>query len=318
LKYDIKYDIFPRSEALLEGFAMARTGISYEQVEQAADSLLAGGRVGPDGNPTLAAVREQLGTGSPNTIHAHLRVWKARRPAQASAGTELPAGVVRAINDELQRATAAARAEIEAKLIAAQTEAAELARAGAATEAELTELQGEHATLRAERDQLLGSQAELQKELERVQTQLELERKTSEGARVDLAQARLTAETQREVATSLRSERDNLRTAIETERAGRIEAERSLAGATAARDTLKAQVDQVVKGKDELERDNDRLEQALDTERTKSADAQRELAACRAESKAASARAEDLARREKVLQDELQQLRTARAGKGQE
>jgi colicin import membrane protein len=302
----------------LEVLAMARPGITYEQVEQAADALLAGGRMGPDGNPTLAAVREQLGTGSPNTIHAHLRVWKARRPAPASPGTELPAGVVRAINDELQRATAAARAEIEAKLIAAQTEAGELARAGTATEAELTELQSEHAALRAEHERVLGSQAELREELERVQAQLELERKTAEAARVDLAQARLKAETQQEVANSLRGERDNLRTVIETERAGRIEAERSLAGAVAARDTLKAQVEQLVKGTEALERETGRLGQALDAERTKSADAQRELAACRAESAAAVARAEDLARRERALQEELQQLRTAQTRKEKE
>ena len=98
---------------------MARPGISFEQVAQAADSLLGEGQ-----QPTIKALRERLGdTGSPNTIHRHLTTWRAARPQATPAGTpELPASLAGAIAAEIERATAAARAEIEARLIQAQTE----------------------------------------------------------------------------------------------------------------------------------------------------------------------------------------------------
>ena len=47
---------------------MARIGITFEQVSAAADALRGEGM-----NPTIKAVRERLGTGSPNTIHEHLK-----------------------------------------------------------------------------------------------------------------------------------------------------------------------------------------------------------------------------------------------------
>lgn len=47
---------------------MGRPGISYEQVANAAEALLAGGQ-----SPTVQRVREQLGRGSHSTIAAHLR-----------------------------------------------------------------------------------------------------------------------------------------------------------------------------------------------------------------------------------------------------
>ena len=54
---------------------MARVGITFEQVAAAADAL-----VGEGQSPTIKAVRERLGTGSPNTIHAHLVQWRQARP----------------------------------------------------------------------------------------------------------------------------------------------------------------------------------------------------------------------------------------------
>ncbi|WP_432415217.1 DNA-binding protein [Chromohalobacter israelensis] len=38
--------------------------------------------------PSIQRIREQLGTGSPNTIHRHLTVWRAAQaPARASGRT---------------------------------------------------------------------------------------------------------------------------------------------------------------------------------------------------------------------------------------
>jgi hypothetical protein len=50
---------------------MARSGIRYEEVQSAAESLLARGL-----NPTIQRVRELLGTGSNTTISEHLKSWQ--------------------------------------------------------------------------------------------------------------------------------------------------------------------------------------------------------------------------------------------------
>jgi len=42
---------------------MARAGVTFEQVAAAADALVGDGQ-----QPTIRAIRERLGTGSPNTI----------------------------------------------------------------------------------------------------------------------------------------------------------------------------------------------------------------------------------------------------------
>ena len=121
---------------------MAREGITYEQVAQVADKMVADGQ-----QPTIRAVREALGTGSPNTVHSHLTAWRAARPQAQAQAPELPGELVLAIAQEIERAAARARSEIEGRLVDAQTEAGELATAGAALEVELAERLAEVATL---------------------------------------------------------------------------------------------------------------------------------------------------------------------------
>ncbi len=101
---------------------MAREGITFEQVAAAADAL-----VGEGQQPTIRAIRERLGTGSPNTVQKHLTAWREARPVAAAAAPELPQALTAAIAAEIERAAAQARAEIEGRLVQAQGEAAELA-----------------------------------------------------------------------------------------------------------------------------------------------------------------------------------------------
>ena len=61
-----------------------------------------------DEEPPLAgdyikAVRERLGTGSPNTIHEHLKKWREARPVAAVAAPELPASLASALAEEIAR-----------------------------------------------------------------------------------------------------------------------------------------------------------------------------------------------------------------------
>ncbi len=135
---------------------MAREGVSYESVKAAAEQLVGEGRA-----PSIRAVRERLrGTGSPNTIHRHLTKWREARPEAPAASTDLPQSIVREINGESQRAVSAARAEVEAQLAQAQTEAADLAASGEALEAERDTLTEQVAALTSERDVLAGKAAE--------------------------------------------------------------------------------------------------------------------------------------------------------------
>lgn len=289
---------------------MARTGVTYEQVSQAADALLAAGQVGPDGNPTIAGVRERLGgTGSPNTIHGHLQRWKGGRPARASAGAELPAGIVRAITDELARAHTAARAEIEAQLAAAQQEASGLARSGAQLEEELTTARELLATAIGERDRLQGQLDEQIRAAARLSEALSRERETSETVRVELAQARLKTEAADAAALALRDERAELQRLLEVERAAHIDAARKLASAEAARDELRQRAERLTADADELDRECDRMRDLLDQEREQHGTTRSALAAEQEKARAAEKRAEDLHEREASLRKELADTR---------
>lgn len=72
---------------------MARTGISEQQVIQAAEALLQGGQA-----VTVSSVREAIGSGSFSTINGFLAKWKEsnadRRPADVP---DMPDGVSRAM-----------------------------------------------------------------------------------------------------------------------------------------------------------------------------------------------------------------------------
>lgn len=170
---------------------MARTGISFEQVSAAADALR-----GEGSNPTIKAVRERLGTGSPNTIHEHLKKWREARPVAAIAAPELPAALAGALAEEIARAASAARAEVQDSLVQAQSELDELAASGQQIEAERDELIEQVSALTSERDTLAGRVVQLETALTTAQDSIEREQKSAELARIELATANLRAEQQ--------------------------------------------------------------------------------------------------------------------------
>lgn len=207
---------------------MARTGITFEQVAAVADRMVGAGE-----QPTIKAVREALGSGSPNTIHAHLTAWRAARPQAAAVARELPARIIDAINDEIEQATASARSEIETQLVQAQAEAAELAAAGEALEEERDELAGQIAVLTTERDTLAGKADEQGREIVRLTADIERERTATEQARIEVAQGRLKVEAQAGDLARLMAEVERLTGSLSKETEARIEAEKSAAVLTA-------------------------------------------------------------------------------------
>lgn len=129
---------------------MARAGITYADVEQAASNLAADGT-----NPTVDAVRAALGgTGSKSTIAPMLKHWKSTHREQVLAQQEgLPAGlleVVKGLHAQLkqeaqiqvqaaQAGAEAAVADCRQQVEAANTAAADLTAKCNALQSDLTQ-----------------------------------------------------------------------------------------------------------------------------------------------------------------------------------
>jgi len=192
---------------------MARDGITFEQVAATADAL-----VGEGLQPAIRAVRERLGTGSPNTIHKHLVRWRDARPVASATAPELPQALATAISTEIERAVAEARATVEARLVQTQTEAGDLAAAGEALEAERDALIGQVAALTTERDTLAGKADQQAADLADQAQRIQREQQAAEAARVDLATARLKLEAQAERVDEQKAEIERLRAELNAAR----------------------------------------------------------------------------------------------------
>lgn len=282
---------------------MAKPGVEYDEVARVADAMLAKGV-----EPTNRLVLAEVG-GSATTVHKHLKNWRAAHPQAAQAPPELPAGLQRAIQEELRRQQAEARSEIEARLVTTQAEAEDLARAAERAESEVEQLSERVAGLTGDRDRLTGQLNEQQRETARLNEALNHERAAAESGRVEIAQARLKTEAAEAAASTLREERaEQLRT-LEAERTARIGSERKLASAEAARDELRKSAEQMVATADEVEAERDRLRDLLERERELHSQTRSTLAAEQEKARAAEKRAEDLSEREAALRKELAEMR---------
>lgn len=226
---------------------MARTGITYDEVAQAADAISAGGD-----QPTIRAVREVLGTGSPNTVHKHLMLWREARPQAAATAPALPDSLTAAISKEIEKAASAARAEIESRLVQIQAEADDLATAGEALEAERNALADQVAVLTTDRDQAQATAAERAAEITRQAEIITREQAAAEAARIDLATARVKVEALSHALDEARAEIQTLRAALDEHRAARQSAEQS-AAVLAARMEASASEIRKIEGRADLE-----------------------------------------------------------------
>jgi chromosome segregation ATPase len=259
---------------------MAREGITFEQVAAAADAL-----VGEGQQPTIRAIRERLGTGSPNTVHKHLTAWREARPVAAAAAPELPQSLTAAIAAEIERAAAQARGEIEGRLVQAQAEAADLAAAGEVLEAERDALAEQVAELTRERDTLAGKAEQQVADLADQAQRIEREQQAAESARVELATARLKIEAQAERQTEQAAEIERLRAALADAQQGRTAAEQQAAVLGAKLEAAKAQIDQqshsMVETKQMADREIARLAERLTEAETERDDARKSAADAR-------------------------------------
>lgn len=246
----------------MEKTAMARPGVTYDQVQAAADELVADNK-----KPTIDAVRAQLGTGSPNTIHRHLTQWReAQTPAERPA-PKLSDGLLQYMADEVQRATAAARAEAEQRANDAQAAADRLSKTGETLEQERDDAQAAQVTAESERDKAAAERDAKQQEIDRLHNDLENERQTSESKRTELAQALNKVE-------NLEKQTGELREQIQLEKQSREAAEQRATDAEKHAATLAERVesrDEMIMSlrteRDNATNDSEQLRTALDTER---------------------------------------------------
>ena len=195
-------------------------GISYEQVRNAADTL-----VGRGEKPTIQRVRAELGTGSPNTIHRHLKTWRSTQAPVERQAARLSDELAAALAQELERQAAAARAEAESDAIEARAEADEFAATGEQLEEENDQLTAQAETLEAERDRMSGERDSAIAEVDRLRTELDRERSAGEQARQELAEIRNRVQT----LTEQRNEERDARKQAEIEAKAAIEDNRNKA-----------------------------------------------------------------------------------------
>ena len=283
---------------------MARTGITYDQVASVADAI-----VGEGHQPTINAVRDRIGTGSPNTIHKHLTAWRSARPQVTVAAPELPASLTTAIATEIERAAANARAEIESKLVQAQAESVELSSAGETLEAERDELIEQVAELTTERDILAGKAEQQAADIKIQAERIEREQQAAETARVDLAKAQLKIESRTERLVEQIAEIERLRVALDSESKARIAAEQQAAVLSARLDSM---TDRTTKAESRLERvenQSEQTKQELDSARNQAQTRQSELSAAVRELDAAQIKAREALTEAKLAREEAAELR---------
>ena len=283
---------------------MARPGITYDQVAAVADAIIGEGQ-----QPTINAVRDRIGTGSPNTVHRHLTVWRAARPQATATAPELPTTLTTAIAAEIERAAASARSEVENKLVQAQAEAVELSSVGEALEAERDELFEQVAELTTERDTLAGKAGQQAADIKTQAERIEREQQAAETARVDLAKAQLKIESGTERLVEQASEIERLRVALDSESKARIAAEQQAAVLSAKLDSMTDRATKAESRLERVEKQSEQIRQELDSARNQAQARQSELSAAGRELDAAHNKVREARAEAKQAREEAAELR---------
>lgn len=283
---------------------MSRTGITFEQVAAIADAIIGAGQ-----QPTIVAVRDRIGTGSPNTIHKHLTAWRAARPQATAAAPELPASLTTAIAAEIERAAANARSEIESKLVQAQAEAAELANAGEILEADRDGLFEQVSELTTERDTLIGKAGQQAADIKAQAERIEREQQAAETARVDLAKAQLKIESSTERLADQAAESERLRSSVTLESKARIAAEQQAAVLTAKLEAMSERATKADALVEKIEKQNLQSTQEINNIRNQVQNLQSELTAANRELEDARNQVKDNRAEAKQAREEAAELR---------
>lgn len=204
--------------------------INYEQVAAAADAMTCAGI-----KPTSRGIRERLGNvGSMGTVNKLMQDWKAARPQQQTSPLPLLPPVLqpvlspvlqRMILDFMAKELSQATATLTTQLAGQQQETADLARENERQALDIEEKNDATTLLRAELATLQGRLHQSDAGLAMARDNALREREAAEGARIELAKARLMLE----AVPRLEADLYALRLDLDKERQGRMAAEQQAA-----------------------------------------------------------------------------------------
>jgi hypothetical protein len=194
---------------------MAGQEVTFDDVARAAESLQEDGEA-----VTIEAVQDFLGEGSPNAIFKHLAAWRAanvkpKAPPTAELPQELLAGLADWALKFAEQAGAGDREALERN------------------EADIEALRSAGEVLEGERDETI----------ERLNAELKNARQVAMDALVSKAKDQLAIDGKEQQLTQLRQELERKVADMAAESDARLRAEMELVGATTARDSLAAELD---------------------------------------------------------------------------
>ena len=196
---------------------------SFESVAAAAESLMNSGQ-----RPSVRAVIQALGGGSPNTILPHLQTWKSSRHVGKTNGASIDPRITGILAEQINAAVADATRAAEERVSDLEADAIALAGAGKQAEERADLLASDLARIQSENQQLTGRL-----------TVLVEEREAAEQVR----QALVRAELRLESLPSLETQLSELRNQLDVERRALAEAEKAQAIAQAERDAALRQAE---------------------------------------------------------------------------
>jgi chromosome segregation ATPase len=190
---------------------------------------------------TIEAVQDFLGEGSPNAIFKHLAAWRAanvkpKAPPKAELPQELLAGLADWALKFAEQAGAGDREALERN----EADIEALRSAGEVLEGERDALREEMASATAASEEAI---AERDETIERLNAELKNARQVAMDALVSKAKDQLAIDGKEQQLTQLRQELERKVADMAAESDARLRAEMELVGATTARDSLAAELD---------------------------------------------------------------------------
>jgi DNA repair exonuclease SbcCD ATPase subunit len=150
---------------------MPRTGISYEDVAQAARAIVEAG-----GQPTIQKIREKLGTGSPNTVLQHLNKWRGSHEVAPTVTMPLDPASTDFFTKQLESRIATLRGEKNEEIERLKSDMAEMVDGFNGLEDHNGELEKKISSMAAEAEQWKGERQALEQQLAELKKELAQER----------------------------------------------------------------------------------------------------------------------------------------------
>ncbi|CAN5464638.1 DNA-binding protein [soil metagenome] len=131
---------------------MARPGVTYLDVSNAAQQLIAAGRT-----PTIETIRIALGTGSNSTLGAHLRTWKSTQDKTQQIATQenIPEELIAALKGVWDRVINQSEDKIQSIQQETQQELTQLKQEVQSLQKDNAHWQQQHQQIKQERDGLV-------------------------------------------------------------------------------------------------------------------------------------------------------------------